>query len=183
MLKRLIAGRLAAFERRYGYDMSYARMLLNTRLRAFLRFAELTKISQYHDGIALSPWYAAKLAATLHEDCGPCTQLVIRMAQEAGVAPAVVRAILARDFAELEPDVALALRYAEAVLSHAPELDSLRAEAQRRWGDRGLVSLALGIASSRMFPTLKYALGFAHDCAVLEVNGEQAPFKRAIPVT
>ena len=179
MLKRFIATRIATFERRYGYDMSYARMILNTRLRAFLRFAELTKISAYHDGIALDAWYAAKLAATLHEDCGPCTQLVIRMAQEAGVAPDVLRAILAREFAALGPDVALALRYAEAVLCHAPALESLRAEVQRRWGERGLVSLAFGIASSRMFPTLKVALGFAHSCSVLEVNGEQAPFKRA----
>ncbi len=91
----------------------------------------------------------------------------------------MVRAILAREFAVLEPDVVLALRYAEAVLSHAPELDPLHAEIQRRWGNRGLVSLAFGITSSRMFPLLKYALGFAHTCAVLEVNRERAPFKRA----
>lgn len=176
MLKRFIVSRIAAFERRYGYDMGYARMILRTRLHAFMRFAPLARTSTYHDGVPVEAWYAAKLAATLHEDCGPCTQLVIRMAEEAGVDPNQLRAILAHDFAALAPATALALRYADAVLAHAPETDLLRAQTLERWGERGLVSLAFGIASSRLFPTLKYALGFAQHCSMLEVNGTRATF-------
>lgn len=178
MIKALINSQIATFERRYGYDMSYARMLLRIRLRAFLSFARITKMSTYRDGVPCDPWYTAKIAATLHEDCGPCTQLVIRMAEEAGVKSTVLRAVLARDLATLEPAVGLALRYTEAVLAHSTEIQSLRQQVVAEWGERGLVSLAFAITTGRMFPTLKYALGYAHSCARLDVNGELAPFAR-----
>ena len=70
------------------------------------------------------------------------------------------------------------LRYAEAVLAHAPERESLRQEVVTQWGERGLISLAFAVASGRLFPTQKYALGYAHSCARLDVNGEVAPFVR-----
>jgi hypothetical protein len=178
MLKSLIDSRIKAFERRYGYDMSYARMLLRTRLQAFMRFAQVTKMSTYQDGVPRDPWYAAKIAATLFEDCGPCTQLVIRMAEEAKVPPQMLRAVLARDFAALEPGTALGLRYAEAVLAHSPAMESLRQQIIMQWGERGLVSLAFAITTGRLFPTLKYALGYGHSCARLDVDGEVTPFVR-----
>ena len=178
MLRALINSRITAFEHRYGYDMSYARMLVGTRLRAFFAFAQVTKMSTYCDGTPRAAWYAAKIAATMHEDCGPCTQLLIRMAEEAGVPPTVLRAVLARDFATLEPAVGLALRYTEAVLAHSTETESLRQQIVAEWGHRGLVSLAFAITAGRLFPTLKYALGYAHSCARLEVDGELASFVR-----
>jgi len=176
MFKRLIAARLSAFERRYHYDMSYLRHVLKTRLRAFLTFASVTSLSTYRDKVPLDAWYAAKLAATLHEDCGPCTQLVMRMAEEAGVSHGTLRAILQHNFATLNSDAALGLSYAEAVLTNAAELDDLRDEVRKQWGERGLVSLAFGITSSRLFPTLKRALGYAQHCSVLDVAGERVAF-------
>ena len=178
MLKRFIGSRLSAFERRYQYDMSYLRQVLKIRLRAFLAFAPVTKLSSYRDGLPVDAWYAAKLAATLHEDCGPCTQLVVRMAEEAGVSHTVLRSILKRDFEQLNASAALGLRYAEGVLTNAPGLDSLRDEVRNQWGDRGLVSLAFGITASRLFPTLKRALGYAQHCSTLGVDGEPIAFTR-----
>jgi hypothetical protein len=39
------------------------------------------------------------------EDCGPCTQLVIDMAQRKGVNPDILRAIVARDFTAMPFEV------------------------------------------------------------------------------
>jgi hypothetical protein len=51
----------------------------------------------------------------------------------------------------------------------------LRAEVMRRWGRRGLVSLALTMAASRVFPDVKYVLGHGHACTLVRVAGVSAP--------
>jgi hypothetical protein len=114
------------------------------------------------------------------EDCGPCTQLAIDMAQRQGVDPAILRAVVARDFTAMPYEVALAARFAEKTLRHAPEADDLREEVLRVWGRRGLVSLAFAITSARLFPTVKYALGHGHACTRLTIDGEAQPVRRAV---
>ena len=63
-------------------------------------------------------------------------------------------------------------RFAEAVLMRHPDADTLRQTVVARWGRRALVSLAFGLLSARLYPTLKYALGHAHTCVRVQVAGE-----------
>lgn len=171
MLRWLLRRRLDAFEREYGYDPTYLRELLDADLGAFLRFAKVMEIAHYRKDVPLDAWFAAKFVGAAAEDCGPCTQLGVTMAERAGVAPVVLRAILEGDEAGMPEDVALAYRFARATLAHDSEADPLRGEILAKWGRRGLVSLALGIASSRLFPTVKYALGHGQSCVRVKVGG------------
>jgi alkylhydroperoxidase family enzyme len=114
------------------------------------------------------------------EDCGPCTQLGIDMAQRQGVDPEILRAVVARDFPAMPDDVALAVRFAEASLRHAPEADDLREEALRRFGKRGLVSLAFAMTAGRLYPTVKYALGHGRACMRLTIGDETRPVLREL---
>jgi hypothetical protein len=77
-------------------------------------------------------------------------------------------------------DVALAVRFAEMSLRHAPEADDLREEVVNRFGKRGLISLAFAIVSARQFPTLKYALGHGRSCTRITVGGETRPVLREL---
>ena len=86
-----------------------------------------------------------KIILIVAEDCGPCTQLGVDMAQREGVDPAVLQAVVARDYAAMPDDVALAVRFTGATLHHAPEADDLREGILRRWGERGLISLVFAI--------------------------------------
>ena len=119
-------------------------------------------------------------SSVMSEDCGPCTQLGIDMAERGGVDPAVLRAIVARDFAAMPDEVALVVRFTEATLRHAPEADELREEVVRRFGKRGLVSLAFAMLAGRMYPTVKYALGHGHACMRLTIGGETRPVLREV---
>ncbi|MGH6911941.1 MAG: hypothetical protein ACREE0_09900 [Phenylobacterium sp.] len=53
--------------------------------------------------------------------------------------------------------------------------DPLRDEIVRRWGDRGLVALGMAITTARMYPTLKYALGYGKACSRITVAGVATP--------
>jgi hypothetical protein len=100
------------------------------------------------------------------------------MAERAGVAPAVLRAVLARDERAMSADAALGFRFAEAVLAHDLRADALRDEIVRRWGKHALISLGFAIASARVFPTVKYALGHGQACTQIVVGGMPAPVLR-----
>ena len=179
MIGWLVRRKLKAFERDFDYDMSYARDIYDASPRAFWKFSRILGLSEYREGAPPDAWFAAKLAATLSEDCGPCTQLVVTMAERQGVTPATLRAILSGNMDSMSPEAALGYRFTKAVLARdIPESDRLRAEIIPRWGRKALVSLALAIASSRVFPNVKYALGHGRACVHVRVAGADAPLAR-----
>ena len=179
MIRWLIERKLKKFERDFEYDTTYARDIMDGGLRAILQFSKAAKLSEYRKGLPLEAWYAAKLATIFAEDCGPCTQLVVKMAERDGVKADTLRAVLAGDVARLGPDEALAYQFARAV--HERDLlrsDELRREVVKRWGRRGLVSLALSMTGTRIYPHVKYALGYGHACTLVRVAGAEAPLLR-----
>ena len=176
MLKWLIRRRLAAFQRKYDYNVDYARDILAADTTALLRFGRLDGLSRYCRDIPFDVYYAAKLIGTLTEDCGPCTQLMVAMALRDGVAPKTIAGVLEGNEAgtdtALDDGVRLGVQFARATLAHDPAADPLRDEIVRRWGPRALVSLAFGIAAARLYPTIKYALGHGKACQRVVVAGE-----------
>jgi len=180
MLKWFLRRRIATFERTWTYDASYIREMIDADPRAMMVFGKVQGLSQYRKDLPLAAYCAAGLIAVMAEDCGPCTQLGIDMAQREGVDPAILRAIVARDYAAMPEEVVLAVRFTEATLRHAPEADDLREEVLRRWGKRGLISLAFSMLSARVYPTLKYALGYGRACTRLVIGGEARPVPREL---
>jgi hypothetical protein len=145
-------------------------------VRVFLPDAEgVAVMSRYRKNVPREPWYAAALVGALAEDCGPCTQLGITMAEREGVAADTLRAIVAGDLRAMPDDVVLAYRFAKASLAHDAAADELRDKIVKRWGPRGLISLAFALACSRVYPTVKYALGHGKACTRLTVAGKPLP--------
>jgi alkylhydroperoxidase family enzyme len=168
------------FERTWNYDASYLREVLDADPRALMAFGRATTIGNYRKDVPPAVYSAAGIVAVMAEDCGPCTQIAIDMAERAGVEADTLRAIVARDMNALPFEVALAVRFAEATLRHAPEADDLREEVVRRFGKRGLVSLAFAMTTARLYPTLKYALGHGRACTRLTIGGEARPVRREL---
>jgi len=181
MLTWFIKKRLAAFEKQFGYDASYMHELADIDLRAFLKYARAASIGHYRRDVPREAHLAATLVGVIAEDCGPCTQLGVTMALADGVDPRTIAAIIRGDESAMSDAAHLGYRFARATLAHDPGADELRDEIVRRWGKRALVSLALGITASRMYPTLKYALGHGKSCQRVVVAGEPvAPPQRRV---
>lgn len=170
----LVKKRIRAFEKEFDYDMEYARDMYSASPRAFWKFSKMLALSEHREDVPREAWFAAKIAATLAEDCGPCTQLVVTMAERAGVKVEVLRAILAGNAAGMSEDARLGWLFARSVLGRdVPESDLLRERIVDRWGRRALVSLALTIASSRVYPAVKYGLGHGRACVRVRVGGAE----------
>ncbi len=171
MLKWLMHRGVAAFERQWQYDAAYMHDLIDTDPRAAWAFQRATALGRYRRALPADALAAASLTAVRMEDCGPCTQLGVAMAERAGVDAAVLRAVLTGDAAAMPDHVALVWRFTRATLTHDPEADRFRDDIERRWGRQAVVSLAFAILTARMYPTVKYALGHGTACARVVVGG------------
>ena len=171
MVKWLMRRGIGAFERTWNYDASYLREILDASPRAAWLFGRVTALGNYRRDVPIEAWSAAGITAVRHEDCGPCTQLGVAMAERAGVRPDVLRALLEEDADAMPADVALVWRFTRATLAHDPAADQYRQAIVKRWGPRALVSLAFAMVAARSYPTVKYAMGHGQACTRVVVGG------------
>jgi len=170
-MKWLLKRAIDRFEREWKYDGSYMREIIDASPRAAWLFSRAAALGQFRRDVPLEPWYAAGITAVRHEDCGPCTQLGVAMAERAGVSPEVLRAVLADNPDAMPPDVALAWKFTRATLAHDSAADEYREAIVKRWGRLALISLAFAITAARIYPTVKYALGHGKACMRIVVGG------------
>ena len=160
---------IARQERAFGADLSYLRSLADTSTAAFAKFVAAMPAAGHRRVVPAAPWHLARLAATRVQDCGTCVQIVVNAALADGVTPDALRSALGEG-AALTDDERLALRYGAAIASQ----DEARAEAieavRARWGEAGLVEMALSVAMVQTFPILKRGLSQDVACARVEVR-------------
>jgi alkylhydroperoxidase family enzyme len=170
MLRRLILGRIAAAEKELGVSLEYCRFIIRTSLRASFRFAKFLAVDEYRRVLPPGPCYVARIVSTRHEDCGTCVQIAVNQARKAGLPPELLRAVLDGKLDALPEEVREAYCFAEAVLTANGEEDAWRERIRLRYGDEGLIEMALAIATCRVFPTIKRALGYAVSCSAVPVH-------------
>ncbi len=161
---------LKKFHNQYDYDVNYMQDILHTNRAAFLKFLGFQAMSTHAKNLPQEALYAAKLRAIIWDDCGPCTQLITDMAIQASVKPQHVKAIISRDQKKLSSETWLVIQFTEAVLAHNPEIDHLRQSIIDLWGMDGLISIAFSISTSRVYPALKYALGYGKECQLIRIK-------------
>ncbi len=173
MLKKILHRTISRFEQRFGYDGKYLHEVLDASLGAFVKFSLLQLMSGHQDQVPKEAWFAARIAATLSEDCGPCAQLAVNMALQAKLPARTIAALLRGNFADAGSDAALGFRYGTAVATNRLEALTLVEEVEQRYGKRGQVSLAFAVASARVYPALKRGLGHGAACARIVVSSEE----------
>ena len=170
MLKSIARNRIRAFSNHYDYDASYMEAVLDASPAAFFKFAKLVNAASHRESVPIDAYYAAKIAGARAEDCGPCTQLCVNMALEAGMPRDQVEAVLTRDYVAMNDDTVLAFRFAQAVIDRRPNEDELREAVRTAWGDKGVIDLTFALQLGRMFPMVKAGLGFARECRRVRVG-------------
>lgn len=170
MVRRLIARKLDSEERRLGVPLDYLRYILKVSLRSFFTYARIMPIANYRKVLPAEPYYVARMVATRDEDCGTCLQIEVNLARADGVAPGILRAVLDERPDDLPAPLAEVYRFARAVVGATGAEDPLRQAIADRWGDQGLVELALAVAAARFFPITKRTLGYAKSCRLVEIR-------------
>ena len=111
----------------------------------------------------------SRLAAIV-PGCGPCVQTAVNLAKADGVPADVLRAVLDRRVNDLPEPLRDVYRFAEAVVEVSGEEEPYRARLRQVFGEAALCELALAIATCRLFPTVKRALGYATSCSLVQAE-------------
>jgi alkylhydroperoxidase family enzyme len=170
MLTYLIRWQIRGLERRLGEPLDYLRHMLTASLGAFRAFVRAARVAAYRKHLPVAPCHVARIVAVRHEDCGPCVQTAVNLAKADGVPADVLRAVLDRRVNDLPEPLRDVYRFAEAVVEVSGEEEPYRARLRQVFGEAALCELALAIATCRLFPTVKRALGYATSCSLVQAE-------------
>ncbi len=169
MLKFFAKRALKRFSEHYDFDVSYLRYMLEHSPSAFFKFSKVSTVAMHCESAPVAAASAAALVGAIAEDCGPCTQLTVNMAIEAGMGRDQIEAVLTRNVPAMSADTALGFRFANAVVLDLQELDELRDAVRAQWGEKGVIDLTLHLQMARLYPMVKAGLGYAKTCQRIEI--------------
>jgi hypothetical protein len=172
MLSWIARRTLRSMGQRYGYDTSYLETMLDMSPSAFFKFAPLMFASRHREVVSIDASFAAKITGALAEDCGPCTQLTVDMALEAGMPKQQIEAVVRRDPSVMNSETVLGFRFADAVVRRSADDDVCRDAVRARWGEKGVIDMTMALQMGRMFPMVKAGLGYAKECRRISVDGQ-----------
>lgn len=157
------------FENQYNYDCTYMRELLEHSPEGFAKFANFLPLSSHREKLSPDDYWVSKLVAMQAEDCGDCLQLNVRMAVEEGISKTTVEAVL--EGGDTLPsklkDVYQYAKYLTANSSIDPQL----VDRVTKYYDKGaLLELGLCVATAKVFPTIKRALGYTRSCSLVKIE-------------
>ena len=179
-MNRWLLGKMLEGARRYLGDvnMDYAWHLRDVAPSRLWRFSLIKTVEGPRRITPPGVWHAAGLAAAMVEDCGPCVQIHVNLAQKDQVDSRILRALVQKRLGDVPADIALGFRFGDAVARGLPTAD-LREQIRAAWGDRGVAELAFTIATARFYPAVKRGLGYAEACERVIVGGETLPATHA----
>lgn len=160
MLKEFAHTLIGSAEKQLGTPLDEMRYLADHSLSAFRRWSSTREIADYHHALSPEVYYVAKIAAYRVEDCGSCLQICAHMARKNGVPQSIIRTALKGDVDLLPEELVAVYGFAQKQANREDD-PVIREWLRKKYGDQGLIEMAIGIASARTFPAFKRALGFA----------------------
>jgi alkylhydroperoxidase family enzyme len=164
-------------EKELGASLEWMRDVADTSLPALFKSALVTPFGNHRRYLPKDAWHVARLATTLTEDCGTCAQIVVNLALKDGVSPGILYAVI-RGQPENLPENLRTVQQFASMIAAGQDDSALRELLLTHFRDEGIVELAIAIATSRLIPTLKRAMGHSQSCfltgiAVAEERAER----------
>lgn len=172
MLKAFVEKSLRRQEDITGEPTDFLRDIYKAAPGGFWRFALFVPMSRYRRRLPIEAHAVARIAAVHAEDCGPCLQTVVNMASAAGVPADILRAAVMRDLGAMDERTRTVFEFAEAIAARDFRSEELRLLIESWWGKAAIAELALAIASTRVFPTVKRVMGYGQACSRVVIGHE-----------
>jgi alkylhydroperoxidase family enzyme len=170
MIGMLVRHQIRTSEKRLGVPLDYLRHIYEHAPDTFWKFTKFLPLAQYRSKLPPAPYHVARLVAIYQDDCSHCLQIAVNLAKEDGIEPAILTAVLNRSVEQLPESLQDVYRFTEAVVNHRTDIELFRERLRKVFGQEALVELAMAIATSRVFPTLKRALGYSQSCSLSPVD-------------
>lgn len=171
MLNSILKAQINRFGRRYSSDMTYLEELVSEDLQAGLKLAFAIPFIEHRFGLPAQVYFAARLVTAHEGGCAGCVELILKIAEEAGVELATILPLIGGG----EPgevageDLELTAAFVRAVLADSAEQLDFGHRVLLRFGQRGRIGLAAAIASEQVYTLIKRGSGHATHCSRVPV--------------
>jgi hypothetical protein len=153
------------FEAHYDYDCTYMREMVKSSPEGFDTYTNFIPMGSYNKVLSKDVMWVCKLASTLTEDCGACVQLAIKLALEQGVSVEMAKTVV-QSPENLSDDLKLIYKFSQAVALGSDNFSELQKDVANKYSKEELTELALAISSTKVYPTIKRALGHFKSCSL-----------------
>ena len=148
-------------------DGDYIVELANAPGHGFDRFLGFMPATAYRHEAPPALFHAARIGATLAEDCGACAMICAQGALADGVERGAVNAMLD---GTIDGDPGIALRFGQAIATQSAEAGVLGDAIETKHGRVVRIELAMTAALVRGYPGLKRGMGYAQSCAMTKLQ-------------
>lgn len=160
--------KLEQFGQHYNYDVGYLIQVLHDAPGAFENFAAAQAMASYHHELPLEACFVAKLTVMKSDDCGACANLGVKMAVEQGIDRQLLKDVVLSPESLPEPLKDIHDHVVSVVQNDGIDADRIE-RIREHYGAGALAELAVTIVGSRIYPTLKRALG-NEQCEILNLE-------------
>lgn len=161
---------LEGFQNHYNYDTTYMKKMLETNFDAYANFEAFLPMASFKKETPDDIMFVVKLTSMKNEDCGGCLQLYVDMAIEAGVNKEIINEIIFNQGKNLSTilkevyDFTLAVSNKETIESKTYD------KMNKKYSKAIMTEIALAIASTKVFPTIKKVLNDFHSCSMIQIK-------------
>lgn len=170
MIRYWLEKKFKAFEETTGESADYIREILQHTPKGLFLFFLFMPLTYFRGKLSKEAFHIARIYTIKHEDCGPCLQTVVTLAVLDGVDPGLIQLLLENEMSAFPNTLRVVADFTQAVLERKPNLDDTRAAVIQIFGERAVAELALAIASVRVYPVVKRAMGYARSCSLVQVS-------------
>lgn len=176
MMKTMMHAMINGFDKKVGVPSVWMHHIVDVSLGAIIDLFMFMRLATHRQKLPSDAQHLARIITTQGVDCGTCVQVTVNLALNDGLNPEWILAALERRPAALPAELQDIYHFTHHILAHDYAEGELRETLRARYGERGLVDLAFGIASAQVFPLTKQVLGFAMSCSKVQVSvGGAAP--------
>jgi len=161
---------LEGFQSHYNYDTTYMKDMLKFAPSAYEKFEAFLPMASHVNETPKDVIYVSKIASMQNEDCSACLQLNVDMAIEAGVSKEVISEVVFNEGKNLSQDLKDVYDFTIAVARNIQVSDELYAKMNASYSKEIMMEIALGIASTKVFPAIKRVLKDDVSCSLIQVK-------------
>lgn len=154
---------LAAFDRMNPGESAYLHEIAGAPGSAFDKLMHLMPASLHRHAAPADLFHAARIGATLVEDCGPCALTAAQGALADGVARDLVNLLLA---STPDAETAAAFAFGQSIARQSSDAFDLGDRIEASHGRTVRLELAMTAAIVRSFPAMKRGLGLTKSCSM-----------------
>ncbi len=146
-------------------ESEYMRDVASAPGHAFEKMMHFSPAANHRHAAPAALFHAARIGATLVEDCGPCAITAANGALTDDVPREQINQMLAGGDA-LQADEKLAFDFGQAIANGAPEAFALGDKIESQYSRDVRFELAMGAAIVRSYPAMKRGLGLTKACSL-----------------